>query len=211
MQSAPAFDLKFVASDQDVLLTLQTINKQHQNADVVVMNSHDGLEQDNLVHRLTIADDGRHQVHPGKLFKHSSPLVLVLDISKMRADEITAFNDLLDPDSPSIYSKQAQQKQPLGTHVKIIVLAHRDQLQRAGQACSNAPGADFWRRVDRPGNTWQPDDLATAQAGEAMDVDNGTSLAEFTESVHTAVPPLIVNCHRQHDWRRLLFGGPGVD
>ncbi|MTI12725.1 hypothetical protein, partial [Sansalvadorimonas verongulae] len=90
-QSAPAFDLNFVASDQDVLLTLQTINKQHQDADVVVMNSHDGLEQDNLVHRLTITDDGEHQVHPGKLFKHSSPLVLVLDISKMRADEITAF------------------------------------------------------------------------------------------------------------------------
>ncbi|WP_230459807.1 hypothetical protein, partial [Sansalvadorimonas verongulae] len=39
----------------------------------------------------------------------------------------------------------------------------------------------------------------------------GTSLAEFTESMHTTVPPLIVNCHRQHDWRRLLFGGPGVD
>ncbi|MTI12065.1 hypothetical protein, partial [Sansalvadorimonas verongulae] len=113
-QSAPVFDLKFVASDQDVSLALQTINKQHQDDDVVVMNSHDGLEQDNLVHRLTIAEDGSHQVHPGKLFKHSSPLVLVLDIRHMRADEITAFNDLLDPDSPGVYSKEAQQKQPLG-------------------------------------------------------------------------------------------------
>ncbi|WP_196220780.1 hypothetical protein, partial [Sansalvadorimonas verongulae] len=70
IQSAPAFDLKFVASGQDVLLNLQEINKQHQNADVIVMNSHDGLEQDNLIYRLTITDDGRHQVHPGKLFKH---------------------------------------------------------------------------------------------------------------------------------------------
>ncbi|MTI11750.1 hypothetical protein, partial [Sansalvadorimonas verongulae] len=67
-QSASAFDLKFVASDQDVLVTLQTINKQHQDADVVVMNSPDGLEQDNLVQRLTITDNGNHQVHPGKLF-----------------------------------------------------------------------------------------------------------------------------------------------
>ncbi|WP_196220939.1 hypothetical protein, partial [Sansalvadorimonas verongulae] len=40
-QSTPAFDLKFVASDQDVLLALQTINKQHQDTDVIVMNSHD--------------------------------------------------------------------------------------------------------------------------------------------------------------------------
>ncbi|WP_230460102.1 hypothetical protein, partial [Sansalvadorimonas verongulae] len=129
----------------------------------------------------------------------------------MRADEMTAFNDLLDPDSPGVYSKQAQQKQPLGTHVKIIVLVQRDQLQNTRRAHLNAPGADFWRRVDRPGNTWKTDDLDRVQADDAMDVDNGASLADYSEFRHTASPPLIVNCHMQYDWRRLLFGGPGVD
>ncbi|WP_196220887.1 hypothetical protein, partial [Sansalvadorimonas verongulae] len=71
--------------------------------------------------------------------------------------------------------------------------------------------ADFWRRVDRPGNTWKTGDLVAAQADDTMGVDNGASLAEYSESVHTTVPPLIVNCHMQHDWRRLFFGGPGVD
>ncbi|WP_196220894.1 hypothetical protein, partial [Sansalvadorimonas verongulae] len=64
---------------------------------------------------------------------------------------------------------------------------------------------------DRPGNTWKTADLVAAQADDAMDVDNGASLADYSESMHTAVPPLIVNCHMQYDWRRLLFGGPGVD
>ena len=202
-----SFDFHFVSSDQDVVSTLEDITRNHEDSEVILMSRPDGLDRDNLTHRLAISHDGRHQLRAGKLFQNDSPVTLVLDIRNMTAEELTGFNDLLDPDQPSLYDKETGRKRPVGAHVFILVLASPEQLTNAGSDDSKAPGADFWRRVNRPGNTWREDRL---EAGFAtMETDHPEPVPEYPGTTYATV--VTINLHRHCDWRRLLFGGPGTD
>ncbi|WP_257282399.1 hypothetical protein, partial [Endozoicomonas sp. ISHI1] len=142
-----AFDFRFVAGDDEVrqLLVAQTDDEQR---DVTIISHPDDLSQANLMSRLSISDDGRHTLRPGKLFEGSKPLTLVIDIRKLTSEALPKFNDLLDPDNPCLYDKVSQQKRPLGRHVSLLVLADPAQLASVGP-CDDAPGADFWRRINR--------------------------------------------------------------
>ncbi|WP_422452087.1 AAA family ATPase [Endozoicomonas sp. ALC066] len=204
-----SFDFRFVDSDDEVrrLLTAQT---DDEHRDVTVISHPDDLSQANLVSRLSIATDGRHTLGSGKLFEGSRPLTLVMDIRKLTGEDLPKFNDLLDPDNPCLYDKVSQEKRPLGEHVSLLVLADPAQLASVGQS-DEAPGADFWRRINRPGNTWQFD----AQTGKnpSIEIDEVPPLLPECTSAESAINDntIIINCHLHSNWRQLLLGGPGVD
>ncbi|WOG28846.1 AAA family ATPase [Endozoicomonas sp. 8E] len=210
-----SFDFRFVASDDEVrqLLVARTGD---ENRDVTLISHPDDLSQANLVSRLSISEEGRHTLRSGKLFEGSQPLTLVMDIRKLSSEELPKFNDLLDPDTPCLFDKASQKKRPLGEHVSLLVLADPEQLASVGLRddvpAAGAPGADFWRRINRPGNTWQLD----AQTGKdpSMDVDKvGPLLAELpcAESAMDDDSTVLIDCHMHNSWRQLLLGGPGVD
>ncbi|WP_448218310.1 AAA family ATPase [Endozoicomonas sp. 2B-B] len=211
LQKPPrAFDFRFVASDDEVrqLLIANTCD-EHQ--DVTVISHPDDLSQANLVTRLSISDDGRHALYPGKLFESSQPLTLVMDIRKLNGEELPEFNDLLDPDNPSLYDKLSQKKRPLGEHVSLLVVADPAQLISVGQ-CEGAPGADFWRRINRPENTWQFN--AQTGNGPSMNIDEVAPLLPQLSAAESATNDdntLVIDCHLHSHWRQLLLGGPGVD
>ncbi|WP_422138935.1 AAA family ATPase [Endozoicomonas sp. ALC020] len=221
LQKPPcAFDFRFVTSDDEVrqLLIARTCD-EHQ--DVTVISHPDDLSQANLVTRLSISDDGRHSLYPGKLFESSQPLTLVMDIRKLTGEELPEFNDLLDPDTPSLYDKLSQKKRPLGEHVSLLVLADPAQLISVGQCedapgadapGADAPGADFWRRINRPENTWQFN--AQTGNGPSMDIDEIAPLLPQLPAAESATNEdntLVIDCHLHSHWRQLLLGGPGVD
>ncbi|WOG28863.1 AAA family ATPase [Endozoicomonas sp. 8E] len=206
-----AFDFRFVTSDDEVrqLLVAQTCD---DHRDVTLISHPDDLSQANLVSRLSISDDGRHTLYPGKLFEGSQPFTLVLDIRNLSSEELPKFNDLLDPNNPCLYDKVSQEKRPLGAHVSLLVVADPEQLASVDKhneaSVAGAPGADFWRRINRPGNTWQSEpktgnipvkvpplltELSSAES--AMDDDN----------------TVLVDCHLHSNWRQLLMGAPGVN
>ncbi|WOG28854.1 AAA family ATPase [Endozoicomonas sp. 8E] len=216
LQKAPhAFDFRFVASDDEVrqLLVAQTGG---ENRDVTLISRPDDLSQANLVTRLSISEEGRHTLRSGKLFEGSKPLTLVIDIRKLTSKDLPKFNDLLDPDNPCLFDKVNREKRPLGEHVSLLVVADPKQLASVGQRndapAADAPGADFWRRINRPGNTWQFD----AQTGNdsSMSIDKVPSVVpelSCAESAKDDDNTVFINCHLHSHWRQLLLGGPGVD
>ncbi|WOG28841.1 AAA family ATPase [Endozoicomonas sp. 8E] len=210
---ANAFDFRFVASDNEVrqLLIARTCD-EHQ--DVAVISHPDHLSQSNLLSRLSISEEGRHTLSSGKLFEGSQPFTLVIDIRKLTSEELPKLNDLLDPDNPCLYDKVSQEKRPLGQHVSLLVLADPAQLASVGRRddAVGAPGADFWRRINRPENTWQ----FNAQTGNdpSMEIDKVPPLLTELPSAESAMDDdnsVLIDCHLHSNWRQLLLGGPGVD
>ncbi|WP_422452477.1 AAA family ATPase, partial [Endozoicomonas sp. ALC066] len=210
-----AFDFRFVASNDQVrqLLVAQT---RDEHREVTLITHPDDLSQANLVSRLSISGDGRNTLYPGKLFEGSQPFTLVIDIRKLASKALPKFNDLLDPDNPCLYDKVSRKKRPLGKHVSLLVVADPAQLASVGHCegalAADAPGADFWRRINRPGNSWHFD----AQTGNAraINIDSVPPvLAEFSpaESTMDNDNTLVIDCHLHSHWRQLLLGGPGVD
>ncbi|WP_422452518.1 AAA family ATPase [Endozoicomonas sp. ALC066] len=214
LKSPYSFDFRFVANDDEVrqLLITQTCD---EGRDVSLISHPDDLLQANLVSRLSLSGDGRHTLHSGKLFEGSQPLTLVIDIRKLTGVELPKLNDLLDPDNPCLYDKVSNKKRPLGEHVSLLVLADPAQLASVGgrdkASGAEAPGADFWRRINRPGNTWQFNE--TTGNASLMDIDEVQLLAELpsAESAMDDENTLLINCHLHSNWRQLLLGGPGVD
>ncbi|WP_422489816.1 AAA family ATPase [Endozoicomonas sp. ALE010] len=204
-----SFDFRFVANNNQVrhLLSAQTHDKQQ---DVVVLSHPDDLSQGNLLSRLSIAGTGHHSLKPGKLFENNEPLTLVIDIRMLTSDELPKLNELLDPDNPCLFDQVTQKKRALGEHVSLLVLASHEQLAMVGKS-DEAPGADFWRRINRPGNTWQFD--ADNGNDQTMDIgDVPPVLAELTPgSAMDDGNTVIIHCHLHSNWRQLFFGGPGVD
>ncbi|WP_422138920.1 AAA family ATPase [Endozoicomonas sp. ALC020] len=204
-----SFDFRFVDSDDEVRRLLTALTGDEYR-DVTVISHPDDLSQANLVSRLSIASDGRHTLRSGKLFEGSKPLTLVMDIRKLTGEDLPKFNDLLDPDNPCLYDTVSREKRPLGEHVSLLVLADPAQLASVGQS-DEAPGADFWRRINRPGNTWQFD----AQTGKnpSIEIDEVPPLLPECTSAESAINDntIIINCHLHSNWRQLLLGGPGVD
>ncbi len=205
-----SFDFRFVANDNEVrhLLSAQTHDEKR---DVVIISHPDDLSQANLVSRLSISGGGCHSLQPGKLFEADQPLTLVIDIRKLTSEDLPKLNDLLDPDNPCLYDRVSQKKRPLGEDVALLVVAEPGQLASVGKS-DEAPGADFWRRIHRPGNTWQFDVLA--DNGQSMDIsDVSPVLAEFpyAEGGIDEEDIDLIDCHLHSNWRQLLLGGPGVD
>ncbi|WOG28839.1 AAA family ATPase [Endozoicomonas sp. 8E] len=210
-----AFDFRFVASDDEVRqLLVATAGDKHR--DVALISHPDDLLQANLVSRLSISEEGRHTLGSGKLFEGSQPLTLVMDIRKLSSEELSKFNDLLDPDNPCLYDKVSQEKRPLGQHVSLLVLADPAQLASVGRRDdvpgAGAPGADFWRRINRPENTWQ----FNAQTGHdpSMEIDKVPPLLAELPSAESAMDDdntVLIDCHLHNNWRQLLLGGPGVN
>ena len=194
----PPFDFHFVSSDQQVRAILHSLT-QAPLGDVVLINQPEQLFQDDLVQRLHITADGQYRQKPGRLF--IGDLTLVLDIRALTCDELPTFNDLLDPEQPCLFDKITGTKRPLGTYVSVLVLAQLEQLQLAASH-DMAPGGDFWRRVNRPDNHWQLPD-------EPGEPDN--LLPRYPDDTVTGENTVTINCHLYDNWRRLLFGGPGVD
>ena len=191
----PSFDFHFVNSDQQVRSILHSLT-QDASGDVVLIHHPEQLLQDDLVQCLHISADGQYRQKPGRLF--ISDLTLVLDIRALSGDELPTFNDLLDPDQPSLFDKLTGVRRALGSHVRVLVLAQLVQLQTEASGIK-APGADFWRRVNRPGNCWQPPEQSNRP---------DSLLAEYPNNTINSVT---INCHMHASWRRLLFGGPGID
>ena len=204
---ARAFDFRFVDGDNEVRGLLHSLSGKETRHTVLISHP-DDLSENNLLNRLSISGDGRHHLLPGKLFENDEPLTLVIDIRSISCEDLPGFNDLLDPDNPCLYDKASQTKRPLGRHVALVVLADRKQLTSVGKS-DEVPGADFWRRVNRPGNTWQFDSQGSDETG--MDVDKASTVLPATEDIMNGDDTLVINCHFHSNWRQLLFGGPGVD
>ncbi|UYM18047.1 AAA family ATPase [Endozoicomonas euniceicola] len=204
---ARSFDFRFVDGDNEVRSLLHSLNGE-ETGHTVLISHPDDLSENNLLNRLSISVDGRHQLLPGKLFENDEPLTLVIDIRSVSCEDLPKFNDLLDPDNPCLYDKASQTKRPPERHVALVVLADRKQLTSVGES-DEVPGADFWRRVNRPGNTWQFDPQGSDET--RMDVDKASTVPPATEDVMNDDDTLVINCHFHSHWRQLLFGGPGVD
>ena len=204
---ARTFDFRFVDGDNEVRGLLHSLSGKETRHTVLISHP-DDLSENNLLNRLSISGDGRHHLLPGKLFENDEPLTLVIDIRSISCEDLPGFNDLLDPDNPCLYDKASQTKRPLGRHVALVVLADRKQLTSVGKS-DEVPGADFWRRVNRPGNTWQFDSQGSDETG--MDVDKASTVLPATEDIMNGDDTLVINCHWHSHWRQLLFGGPGVD
>ncbi|USE34572.1 AAA family ATPase [Endozoicomonas sp. SCSIO W0465] len=221
LQSKPtrSFDFRFVTNDNQVR-SLLSARTHDENRDVVIISHPDDLLQANLVSRLSISGDGGHSLQPGKLFAADRPLTLVIDIRTLTSEELPRFNDLLDPDNPCLYDRVSQTKRPLGDHIALLVVADPEQLAAVGKS-DEAPGADFWRRINRPGNTWQFDSLAgngqSMESGDVPLVDVPPVLAAFPDAMGASDDAsdddsiVVIDCHLHGSWRQLLFGGPGVD
>ncbi|WP_422472499.1 AAA family ATPase [Endozoicomonas sp. ALB032] len=214
-KASHAFDFRFVASDDEVrrLLVTQTCD---EHRDVTLISHPDDLSQANLVSRLSIFDDGRQVLGSGKLFEGSQPLTLVIDIRKLTSEDLPKFNDLLDPANPCLYDKVSQKKRPLGEHVALLVVADHRQLALVGQRDdalgTNAPGADFWRRINRPENTWQFDTKTGNDPSMKIDkVSPVLTELPCSESAMDDKNTVLIDCHLHSHWRQLLLGGPGVD
>ncbi|WOG28858.1 AAA family ATPase [Endozoicomonas sp. 8E] len=214
-RASHAFDFRFVTNDNEVrqLLVAQTCD---EHRDVTLISHPDELSQANLVSRLSISGDGRHTLYPGKLFEGSRPLTLVIDIRMLTSEHLPKFNDLLDPDNPCLFDKVSKEKRPLGEHVALLVLADPEQLRSVGSlddaSAVGAPGADFWRRINRPGNTWQFD--AKTGNDPLMEIDEVPPLLAELPCAESAMDDdntLLIDCHLHSNWRQLLLGGPGVD
>ncbi|WOG28838.1 AAA family ATPase [Endozoicomonas sp. 8E] len=209
-----AFDFRFVASDDEVrqLLVDQTCN---EGRDVTLISHPNDLSEANLLNRLSISADGRHLLRSGKLFEDSQALTLVLDIRKLSSAELPRFNDLLDPDNPCLFDKVSQKKRPLGEHVALLVLADPAQLKSPGST-DEVPGADFWRRINRPGNTWQFDAQTDNKTDNvlSMAINKVPPLLPELPSVEGTMDDdntVFIECHLHSHWQQLLLGGPGVD
>jgi len=215
--AAPRFDFQFIDSDRQLHRILATCMAQQPQADILLITQPDGLTRDNLVSRLRILDDGQHLVQEGRLFDNDGrPLHLVLDLRQMTGEDIAAFNDLLDPVQPMLYHKPTRCKAPLGPQVSIRVLTTRDQIP--GNNNSSAPGGDFWRRINRPGNTWQgPSDTGPSDTGLSdtegtkPDASSWSPTTPWPGPAGNLPPPVRINLHLSQDWRRLLYGGPGIN
>ncbi len=209
LKNKPSFDCQFVSTDQDVLNIVDAITEADKSADVILMTDPNGLDRDNLTRRLTVLETGGHCLVEGRLFQDQPPLTLVLDIRNMSASELTDFNDLLDPENPCLYNKKTKTKKKLGSHVSILVLAAFRQLSETGSADSQAPGVDFWRRVNRSDNTWKLEKQASD--GEPMVTDLCHCLPEYSSSSFPVVSTVTVDLHIYPDWRSQLFGWTGVN
>ncbi|MCY4471802.1 MAG: hypothetical protein OXC07_03140 [Kistimonas sp.] len=161
----PRFDFLFINTDQDLYRLFEERAAQGPQADILLMTRADGLTRDNLVNWLSILDDGQHLLREGRLCENgNTDWHLILDVRQLTGEEIAAFNDLLDPVLPVLYHKPTQSKRALGRQTSVTTLARRYQVPVKGN--TNVAGGDFWRRINRPGNTWRmPLDSA------AMDVD----------------------------------------
>ena len=195
-----SFDFCFVKSDQDVRHLLTTATNKGQR-DVILLSHPDDLARDSLLCRLHINDSGQPQLLAGKLLVSDVPLTLVLDIRALSGALLPRFNDLLDPDNPCVYDKISGQKQPLGSHVHCQVVASAKQLMLRSV---DIPDCDFWRRINRPDNSL----LYNVQEQDPDDCPG--LLPEYpVDGDHTKT--ITIDCHLHHDWRRLLFGGPGIN
>lgn len=202
----PTFDFLFAEkAGVKALLASKT-----SGANEVILISHpDDLHRYNLVYRLMISEPGSPQLQPGKLFVNEAPLTLVLDIRTLTNDELPRFNDLLDPNTPSLYDRITGKKRLLGQHVRLLVVADPQQLNSSSPD-DRVPGADFWRRINYPDNSWHLDDPPTET--------DTPLLPDYQESYSEDHPPeslactdvTTINFHLSPDWHRLLYGGPGV-
>ena len=175
-------------------------------ADLVLVQEPEGLLQDSLTLRVSLTDSGGLLRAPGRLFDNASsspqrPLCLVLDCRKLSAAQLVAYNDLLDPDNPSCFDRCSKSRQPLGSHVRLLVLLSQKQYQPAIDA-ARPPGMDFWRRVVRP-------ELTLDWIG-SHGLQDLPPLRQTAELVHADRDAVIDFC-LQGDWRRTLYGSMGVD
>ncbi|MBO9496439.1 AAA family ATPase [Thalassotalea sp. G20_0] len=204
-----SFGFRFVASDDELRSLLQARTRD-SGGDVMLITHPDDLFEDNLVQRLHITADSQPVLESGRLFACDTPLTLVLDIRSLTSEELPAFNDLLDPENPCLYDKTRQEKHSLGNQVSLLVLASPEQLTRLGSN-DQAPGADFWRRVNRPGISWQFETQSSDKKNP--DVRDTALLPEYqgTPAAIGDGDVMTIDCHLHSHWRPLLFGGPGVD
>jgi len=174
--------------------------------DLVLVQEPEGLLQDSLTLRVSLTEQGTLRRDPGRLFNQDAapapaPLCLVLDCRNLTGAQLTAYNDLFDPDQPSLYDRFSNSKQPLGSHVRLLVLLSPQQYQ-TGTDADHAPGMDFWRRIVRPGLTleWlapsvEQDLLPPCHTGELSCEDRAA----------------VIDFHLLGDWRRTLYGWMTTD
>ncbi len=197
----PVFDCLLLDAQAPVQALL---DEQGAGGDeVVLVQEPEGLLQESLTLRTHLTDSGALQRAPGRLFgqTHRQPLCLVLDCRKLTGAQLTSYNDVLDPDTPSLYDPCSNSRQPLGRHVRILVLlSHKHHLAATGAA--HPPGQDFWRRVVRPGLTLEWTGSPAAQ--DALPLWHSAGLARTQVAA-------VIDFHLEGDWRRTLYGGMGID
>lgn len=153
---------------------------------VIVHSSEDSMSE------ATIALRSIENVQPGALYS-SEPRIILVDFRRMSPASISELNELLE--TPARFRGQL-----LGTGVKVIALVSEDMEPEVDQNNSHRPGQDFWRRINRPANTWtimntepvKPLRLIIKEYSENHmdDVNQEVTLDFFGES----------------DWHKLLYG-----
>lgn len=207
-QHTVAFDCLYMDTDEELerllkQLSAQQLKRKQDNqkpAEVYLIQNPEELSKDYLRKRVDIDVDGKatSEKGSGKLYRHHLPVILVLDLRTMTPGEIASLNDLLDPDSPSL------DKIPLGKHVELLVLVSRTQLE-AGSG-GEKPGPDLWRRLNRPGNSWDSEHFMAHLPDEMVDVVKPLLPTTLAGAEAKTIP-----LYSRDGWYKDLFGEIGID
>ncbi len=209
------FDCLMLTSDEDLQRVLAS-QQLTAGAETLLISDPDNLTCDGLLQRVTIHDDGRHQIRPGKLFEYDQKLTVVVDLRTLPAKKIALFNDLLDPDDPCLYNPKKKEKSRIGSHVRVLTIITPNQLTENG---SKALPPDCLRRVNRSENSWDKwagsieTELPHANLLQLLPQHNTpqVSIEDHLPEELANPSPVTIDLHLHANWRHLLYGGPGMD
>ena len=172
----------------DPLSRQRVIDQLHRASPAVVcIGSPADLERNGLLMK-TVLDGGQLHKTRGRLFT-DEPLTLIIDLCAMTPGRIASFNDLLESDPHC-------NGQPLGRHIRRVLLVNTDMLQ--GRQISNS---DLWRRLG------QMEERSVPPADD-QSVTDETLLAQITTAHIPGNKPMrVIDFALSDDWHHALFGG----
>ena len=172
----------------DPLSRQRVIDQLHRESLALVsIGSPADLERNDLLMK-TVLDGGQLHKTRGRLFT-DEPLTLIIDLCAMTPGSIASFNDLLESDPRC-------NGQPLGRHIRRVLLVNTDMLQ--GRQLSNS---DLWRRLG------QMEEQSVPPADDQTVTDE-TLLAQITTAhIPGNKPVRVIDFALSGDWHHALFGG----
>lgn len=198
----PEAGVFFVDGDDERQMVIDDYRGQMQQGQVVSIRKLSDFDKDNLSRTVECSKERGLETSAGRLFM-DEPLTLVIDFTSMSPAEIASLNELFD-DPPRF------QGRPLGAGVTIAGMVSRKML-KGGR---DAPGPDFWRRMDKQGLKSLPSLMASTKTNQEIIRDiktrqpNQSEDDEFYDAPQAQEEFKEVDFFRQlGNWKSILFGG----
>lgn len=138
-----------LSSDQELGLLLGYVVAQYPDHVIRYITKATDLQEGGLETRTFPDDQNKSASHPGMMFNDRA-LILVVDYRLMTAAQVAELNGILD-------SVRTYNGNTLSDSTRILVVVDESVLSGSGSGSTEAPGSDFWRRVNKIG---QPLDIS---------------------------------------------------